>query len=153
RVERDWNRILMSDLPFLLLAVLFMPAAVYHVLLYVRRRKEDEYLWFGLLALGFAANTFASSYWIYQLTDRYDLAVRLSGLTGPAAAMVAIQFLWTFFARPISWPLRSYQLSHGALALFVGFCPDARAVVASQGIRYLWLLPLLVMGAALIARE
>ncbi|HEY4590535.1 MAG TPA: ATP-binding protein, partial [Thermoanaerobaculia bacterium] len=153
RIAVAWDRTLLSDLPFLLLAVLFMPAAVYHVLLYVRRRQEAEYLWFGLLAFGFAANTFASSYWIYQLTDRYDLVVRLSDLSGHAAAMAAIQFLWTFFARPISRPLRAYQLSHGALALFVGLCPDARLVVASQTFRDLWLLPLLVMAAVLIIRE
>ncbi|HEY2293653.1 MAG TPA: ATP-binding protein [Thermoanaerobaculia bacterium] len=153
RIEVAWDHTLETDLPFVLLAVLFAPAIAYHLLLYVQRRQETEYLWFGLLALCFAANTFASSYWIYQLTDRYDLAVRLSDLTGHAAAMAAIQFLWTFFARPISRPLRAYQLSHGALALFVGLWPDARLVVASQTFRYLWLLPLLVMAAVLIARE
>src|SRR5436305_3078169 len=153
RVEMEWDRILIADLPFLLLAVLFAPAAAYHLLLYVRRRQETGHLWFGLLSLCFAANTFASSYWIYQLTDRFDLAVRLSSLTGHAGAVAAIQFLWTFFARPISRPLRAYQLSHGALALFVGLWPDARLVVASQSFRSLWLLPLLVAAVALIARE
>jgi signal transduction histidine kinase/ActR/RegA family two-component response regulator len=153
RTEALWNRTLLADVPFLLLAVLFVPAAAYHLLLYVQRRRETGHLWFGLLSLCFAANTFASSYWIYQLTDRYDLAVRLSDLTGHAAAVAAIQFLWTFFSRPISRPLRVYQLSHGALALFVGLWPDARLVVASQSLRSLWLLPLLVLAAALIARE
>ncbi|MFL6233647.1 MAG: ATP-binding protein [Thermoanaerobaculia bacterium] len=153
RTAAEWNRTLLADVPFLFLAVLFAVAAAYHLLLYVRRRREAGHLWFGLLALGFAANTFASSYWIYQLTDRYDLAVRASDLTGHAAAMAAIQFLWTFFSRPISRPLRAYQLSHGALALFVGLWPDPRLVVASQSFRSLWLLPLLVAAVALIARE
>jgi signal transduction histidine kinase/CheY-like chemotaxis protein len=153
RIEAGWYRTLMKDLPFLLLAVLFAPAAAYHLLLYGRRPQETGHLWFGLLSLCFAVNTFASSYWIYQLTDRYDLAVRASDLTGHAAAVVAIQFLWTFFSRPISRPLRAYQLSHGALALFVGLWPDVRLVVASQSFRSLWLLPLLVMAVALIARE
>ena len=62
------------------------------------------------------------------MTDRYDLAVRASDLTGHVAAMLAIQFLWTFFSRPISWPLRAYQLSHGALAFFIGLWPDPRLV-------------------------
>jgi signal transduction histidine kinase/ActR/RegA family two-component response regulator len=153
RTAAEWNRILLADVPFLFLAALFAVAAVHHFLLYGRRRQETGHLWFGLLALCFAANTFASSYWIYQVTDRYDLAVRASDLTGHAAAMAAIQFLWTFFSRPISRPLRAYQLSHGALALFVGLWPDARLVVASQSLRSLWLLPLLVMAVALIARE
>ncbi|MEA2604027.1 MAG: hypothetical protein QOF89_5019 [Acidobacteriota bacterium] len=153
RAALAWDRSLMTELPLLLLALLFLAAAPYHVVLYARRRREIGHLWFGLLALGFAVNTFASSYWIYQLTDRFDLAVRLSDLTGHAAAMLAIQFLWTFFARPIPRPLRAYQLSHGALALFVGLWPDTRLVIASEGIRSLWLLPLLVAAVVLIARE
>jgi signal transduction histidine kinase/DNA-binding NarL/FixJ family response regulator len=153
RAELTWDRALMAELPLLLLAGLFLAAAPYHVVLYWRRRHEVAHLWFGLLALCFAANTFASSYWIYQLTDRYDLAVRLSDLTGHTAALLAIQFLWTFFARPISRLLRAYQLSHGALALFVALWPEPRLVVASAGFRLLWLLPLLVAAAVLIARE
>ncbi len=151
--QAQWDHTLLADVPFLLLAILFATGAAYHLLLYGRRRQETGHLWFGLLSLCFAANTFASSYWIYQITDRYDLAVRVSDLTGHAAAVVAIQFLWTFFSRPISRPLRAYQLSHGALALFVGLWPDPRLVVASQSFRSLWLLPLLVMAVGLIARE
>ncbi|HET9209544.1 MAG TPA: ATP-binding protein [Thermoanaerobaculia bacterium] len=153
RAEAEWDRTLLADLPFLLLAVLFAPAAAYHLLLYGRRRQETAHLWFGLLSLCFAVNTFASSYWIYQLTDRYDLALRASDLTGHAAAAAGIQFLWTFFSRPISRPLRAYQLSHVALALLVGLWPDVRLVAASQSFRSLWLLPLLGVAAALIARE
>jgi len=153
RTAAAWDGTLLADVPFLLLAVLFAATAAYHLLLYGRRRRQIEHLWFGLLTLCFAANTFASSYWVYQVTGRYDLAVRASDLTGHLAAMLAIQFLWTFFARPIPWPLRIYQLSHGALALLVGLWPDARLVVASQSFRSLWLLPLLVAAVVLIARE
>ena len=152
RVELAWDDTLLADLPLLLLAVLFLAAAPYHVALYYRRRTEIEHLWFGLLAFCFAANTFASSYWIYQLTSRYDLAVRASDLTGHAAALLAVQFLWTFFSRPISPWLRAYQLSHGALVLFVGFAAP-RLVVASEGLRGLWLVPLLAAAVVLIARQ
>jgi len=151
--EAAWNRLLLADVPVLVLSILFLASAAYHVLLYLRRRKEQEYLWFGLLSLSLAANTFASSYWIYQITDRYDLAVRASDLTGHLAALFAIQFLWTFFARPIPRLLRAYQLSHGALALFVGLWPDVHLIVASQSMRMLWLLPLLMAAAVLVLRE
>jgi signal transduction histidine kinase/ActR/RegA family two-component response regulator len=153
RAEIIWDRILLGDVPVLLLSGLFLAAAAYHLLLYLRRRQQRGHLWFGLLALSFAVNTFASSYWIYRLTDRFDLAVRLSDLTGHVAALLAIQFLWTLFARPIPRLLRAYQLSHGALALFIGFWPSIRPVVASQGLRGLWLLPLLVAAVLLIGRE
>jgi signal transduction histidine kinase/DNA-binding response OmpR family regulator len=153
RTEAAWASTLLADLPFLLLAVLFAATAAYHLLLYGRRRQQVEHLWFGLLTLCFAANTFASSYWIYQVTSRFDLAVRTSDLTGHVAAVLAIQFLWTFFSRPISRLLRAYQLSHCALAVLVGLWPDARLVIASQSFRSLWLLPLLVASVVLIARE
>jgi signal transduction histidine kinase len=153
QAEILWTRQLIADLPCFILSLLFLCAAPYHLLLYLRRRQEKGHLWFGLLALAFAANTFASSYWVYQLTDRFDLAVRASDLTGHLAALLAIQFLWTFFSLPIGWPLRAYQLSHGALALFIVLWPDVHPIVASQNARFLWLLPLLLASAVLILRK
>ncbi|HEX6901882.1 MAG TPA: response regulator [Thermoanaerobaculia bacterium] len=153
RAELSWSRTLTADLPFLFLALLFVAVGAYNLLLYWRRRRQIEHLWFGLLALCFAANAFASSYWVYEATRRYGVAVRASDLTGHLLAMAAVQFLWTFFSRPISRPLRAYQLSHGALALFVALVPDVRLVVASHTFRSLWLAPLLVLAVVLIARE
>ena len=153
RIEVLWDRMLLSDLPLLVLAFLFLAGAHYHLLHYARRRQETGHLWFGLLALCFAVNTIACSYWIYEVTPRYDLAVRTSDLTGHLAAVFALQFLWTFFTRPIPRLLRVYQLSHVALALLVGLWPDVRLVVESQEARGLWLLPLLIAVVVLIVRE
>jgi signal transduction histidine kinase/DNA-binding NarL/FixJ family response regulator len=153
RAEVLWDRDLFSELPLLVLALLFVAAVPYHLLLFWRRRQETGHLWFGLLALCFAANTLACSYWIYEATFRYDVAVRISDLTGHLAAVFALQFLWTFFSRPIPRLLRAYQLSHVALALFIGLWPNVRPVVDSQGVRALWLLPLLLAAGVLIVRE
>lgn len=153
RTRVAWTDNLLSELPLLVLAALFAAAGLYHLLLFSRRRKEIEYLWFGLLALVFSLNTVASTYWIYEITVRRDLAVRLSDLSGHLAAALAIQFLWPFFSRPVSFPLRVYQLSHVALAGFIGLWPSVRPVFASSTARWLWLLPLLVLSAALIVRE
>jgi signal transduction histidine kinase/ActR/RegA family two-component response regulator len=153
RVDAAWSRSLRTELPLLLLGMLFLAIAPYHLLFDRRRRRQTGHRWFGLLALSFAVNTVASSYWIYELTRRYDVAVRISDLTGHLAAALALQFVWTFFARPIPPLLRAYQVSQGALALFVGLWPDVRLVVASQEMRGLWLLPLLALAAALIVRQ
>jgi signal transduction histidine kinase/CheY-like chemotaxis protein len=153
RTEVMRDRILLGDLPTLLLAVLFLAVVPYHLLLYQRRRQQNGHLWFGLLALAFAVNTFASSYWIYQVTGRFDLAVRTSDATGHLAALLAIQFLWTFFSRPLPRVWRVYQLSHGAWALFVLLWPDTRLVVSSHELRSLWLLPLLLVSAVLVLSE
>jgi len=151
--DAAWNLALRQELPLLLLGALFLAAAPYHLLLFARCRQRVDHLWFGLLSLCFALNTLASSYWIYEVTDRYEVAVRTSDLTGHLAAVFALQFLWSFFSRPIPRLLRMYQLSHAALALFVGLWPNAHQVVASQRLRGLWLLPLLVLAAVLIVRE
>ena len=153
RLHAAWTDDLLTELPLLVLAALFVAAALYHLLLYARRPKQIEYLWFGLLALLFAVNTAASTYWIYQITPSLAVATRLSDLSGHLAAALAIQFLWRFFSRPVPRLLRAYQLSHVALAGFIALWPNIRPVLTSSTIRYLWLLPLLVTAAVLILRE
>ena len=149
RNEASWSRNLLREVPLLALALLFACVAVSHLL----RLKQREHLWFALLALAFAVNTFASTYWIYELTASRALAARLADASGHLAAVFAIQFLWTFFARRASRPLRAYQLSHLALAAFVALWPDIRVVFLSGTVRWLWLLPLLVIAAALVLRQ
>lgn len=153
RIRARWTDQLLSELPLLILAALFAFVSLHHLLLFGRRRAQSEHLWFGLLALAFAINTFASTFWIYELTASRGIASRTTDLTGHLAAAFAIQFLWSFFSRPISRPLRAYQLSHVALAGFVGLWPDLHLVMASGTVRWLWLLPLLVMAAVLVLRE
>ncbi len=153
RKQVSWADSLLLEVPQLILAALFAAAALYHLLLFSRRRQQVEHLWFGLLSLAFTVNTFASTYWIYELTASRDLAVRVSDLTGHLAAALAIQFLWTFFSRPIRRGLRAYQLSHVVLAALIGVWPVVRPVLASSTLRALWLLPLLVLTAVLVVRE
>jgi signal transduction histidine kinase len=153
RTRAAWTGSLLSELPQLILAALFVAAALYHLRLFSRRRQQAEQLWFGLLSLAFSVNTFASTYWIYEFTASLSLAARMSDLSGHLAAAVAIQFLWCFFSRPIRPWLRAYQISHVALALFIGLWPGVRPVLASSALRAFWLLPLLALAAVLVARE
>jgi signal transduction histidine kinase len=153
RSSTQWSGRLRNEIPQLVLAALFALTFLHHLLLFSRRRKQTEYLWFGLLALAFAINTFASTYWIYEVTASRGIAVRLTDMTGHLAAAFAIQFLWVFFARPVSRLVRAYQLSHVALAGFVGLWPDLRAVMVSGTARWLWLVPLLAVAAILVVRE
>lgn len=153
RLAADWARRLLTEVPQVVLAALFGLAFLHHLMLFGRRRQQIEYLWFGLFSLVFAINTFSSTYWIYEVTASRGIAARMTDMTGHLAAAFAIQFLWTFFSRPVSWPLRAYQLSHVALAGFVGLWPDLRPVMASGTERWLWLLPLLAVAALLVLRE
>jgi signal transduction histidine kinase/CheY-like chemotaxis protein len=148
-----WSGHLLSEVPLVVLAALFGVAFLHHFLLYARRRRQIEHLWFALFALAYAVNTFGCTYWIYELTANRGIATRITDLTGHLAAAFAIQFLWTFFGKPVSPLLRAYQLSHVALALFVGLWPDLRAIFVTGTVRWLWLLPLLVMAAVLVLRQ
>ena len=153
RARAAWANNLLSEAPLLVLAALFVFVSFHHLLMFGRRRAQTEHLWFGLLALAFAINTFASSYWIYELTASRAIAVRLSDMSGHLAAALGIQFLWSFFARPIARLLRVYQLSHVALAAFIALWPDLRLIMLSGTARWLWLMPLLIMAAVLVLRE
>ena len=153
RARADWADKLLNEVPLLVLAALFGIVFPRHLLLFARRRKQTDHLWFSLLALVFAINTFASTYWIYEVTASRGIATRISDMAGHLAAALAIQFLWTFFSRPIAWPLRAYQLSHVVLAGFVGLWPDIRPVILSDTARWLWLLPLLAIAAVFVLRE
>jgi signal transduction histidine kinase len=153
QLELEQARELLDDVVLLLLTLLYSLIGAYQVLLYLRRRQQVEYLWFGLFALCFATNTVVISAWIWTATQSSELVLRLSDLSGHAAAVVAIQFLWTFFSRPIGRVLRVYQLSHLLLALLVAFWPDIAFNIASSGLRFLWLLPLLIWSLSLILAE
>ena len=145
----EWTARLHSELLLLLLAVIFGVGGGYYLLLY-SQRDRSEYLYFGLMTLAFAGNTLASSYWVYALVDRFDLALRASDGTGHLAAAAGIQFLWGFFGRPIRWPLRLYQASHGLIGLAVLLAPGVGWILTSAALRFLWLVPLLLLATWLI---
>jgi signal transduction histidine kinase/CheY-like chemotaxis protein len=153
RVHAQWSDKLLSEVPLLVLAGLFIFVCFHHLILFARRRQQIEHLWFGLLALAFAINTYASTFWIYEVTVSRAIATRITDLTGHLAAAIAIQFLWPFFSRRIPLALRAYQLSHVVLALFIALWPDPRPIFATATVRWLWLLPLLLSAAVLVLRE
>ena len=150
--ELRWQRLLQNELALLLLAVVFALGGTYYLLLFSQRRSRREYLVFGLLTVAFACNTFASSYWIYQLTRRFDLALRLSDASGHLAAAFGLQFLWTFFDRPIGRWLRLYQVSHLVVAGALLLLPGVGWILHSAPYRFLWLAPLLLLATGLTLR-
>jgi signal transduction histidine kinase len=155
RTRVDVHRLegLVAEVSHPVLAGIFLVTALYHLHLYRRRQQQSEYLWFGLTALCFALNTFVISSWAGLLIPSYALLERLGSAFGHLAAASAIQFLWPFLSRPIPLWLRTYQLSHTVIAVFVLVWPAMSAVVDSAGIRLLWLAPLIVLTAILLTVE
>ncbi|MCP4898847.1 MAG: response regulator [bacterium] len=153
RVELERSQTLLSEVSLLILSVVYLLVAAYNLLIFVRRRQEIAYLWFGVFAFSFSVNTFAISAWISEVSDSFGLAIRLSDMSGHIAAAACIQFLCTFFSRPVGRWLRFYQLSHVGLALLIVLWPTVHRVVTSQGARFLWLVPLLAWAMTLIVSE
>ena len=144
---------LIDEIYLILLVTLFVAGGIHHVMLYLQRRQRIEYLWFGLLLFTFAGNTFADTAWIIDLTSRHDLTLRLQGVSGHLACVAGIQFLWTFFSRPIGRLLRGYQISHLVLAGGVALWGATQLGFATTAYRDLWLLPLLAWTSVLIWNE
>ena len=65
------RREMLSELPELILASVFLVTGLYHLQLYRRRRELREYLWFGLVAVGAAVYTFLRTQWKYVLFDDF----------------------------------------------------------------------------------
>ena len=137
----------------MVLAILFAFVGLYHLHFFFHRRSQTEYLWFGLTALAFAANTLILSQWIFQLTDRSSLVLRLTEISGHVAIAAGIQFLWPFLSNPIGKWLRGYQISHWVLAALILVWPDPGLIQDSRSPRWLWLVPLLVAAVWLIIRK
>ena len=111
------RRELMSELPELILAVVFLVFGLYHLQLHRRRPELREYLWFGLVAVGAALYTFLRTQWKYVLLHDF---VRLKEAEHALLFVMAplyIAFLFPFLSWPIHPVLRAYQaLNLGAAA-------------------------------------
>lgn len=116
----------LSEIPLLLLSCVFFMLGIYHLHLYFRRRNLNEYLWFGLLcSFNAALYTFLRSQWKFVITDNFILLKELEYFAAYTFVPVAIQFLWPLVNRPISKPVRIYQLSLVLLA-FICLKPGLR---------------------------
>lgn len=153
RVELDRHRDLIASLPLLVVSIVLFCAALGFILLWVRWRFGIEHLWFGLVALGYSLNTLLNSQWIFEVTDRFALVIRLDETLASLLAAVFIEFLWTYLDRSKPAILRAYQGSFVAIAVAIAGSPTLGWVVDSQSLRWLWLVPLLVFGLHAVVAE
>jgi len=125
----DRHEELIATLPMLIASLVFLGVALGFSYLWIRWRFAAEHLWFGLVAFGFAANTFLNSPWVFELTERFPLVIRLTEITGLLLAAAFIEFLWTFLKRPVPVLLRAYQASFGVLAIAIAASPSLGWVI------------------------
>ena len=98
----------------LVLSVLYLMVAFYHLHLFVRVRALREYLWYGFLTLGIAAFTLFSSQWKFELALPFEVLKKLEhGTLYLLPALVLELTIWFFAFRPNRW----FRLIQGAFVL------------------------------------
>ena len=110
------RRELLSELPELVLAALFLVTGIYHVQLHRRRPELREYLWFGVLAMGAATYTFLRTQWKYLLVDDFTALKEAEHALLFLMAPLYIAFLWPFLSLRVPPVLRAYQVANLAFA-------------------------------------
>lgn len=103
------RRSLLSELPELVLAAVFLVIGLYHLQLQRRRPELKEYLRFGVIAIGAAAYTFLRTQWKYYLVDDFTSLKELEHALLFLLAPLYVSFLFPFLSWPISRALRVYQ--------------------------------------------
>ena len=149
----DRHQELFAALPLLIASIVYLGVALGFTLLWIRWRFAVEHLWFGAVALGFAANIFVNSPWAFEVTERFLLVVRLREITGLLIAATFIEFLWSYLKRPLPMPFRTYQASFGVLAIAIAASPTLGWVIDTEALRWIWLLPLLGYGLYAVVAE
>jgi signal transduction histidine kinase/HPt (histidine-containing phosphotransfer) domain-containing protein/ActR/RegA family two-component response regulator len=103
------RREMLSELPELILAAVFLVTGLYHLQLHRRRPELREYLRFGLVAVGAAAYTFLRTQWKYVLLDDFTALKEAEHALLFMMAPLYIAFLFPFLSWPIHPVLRAYQ--------------------------------------------
>ncbi len=146
-------RQLNSDLPLLVLALLYVAIGAYHLQLFRRDRRCREYLWFGATAIIVAFHTLLFTHWASVIGAGHPVLRRLYLATGAAMIAAAIEFLWPFLGRPIDRWLGGYQRSLlviGGLALAL---PEPLWTPLTEAACRSWIIPFLPAAAIVLARE
>ncbi len=147
------QRALKADVPRLMFAAMFALVALAYLQRFLHLRTRVEHFWFGITALLLAANTILVTAWPFELTDRIGLVHRLNNVVIHLAVAASIQFLWPFLSKEIGRLLRGYQWAHIAMACAVAAVLSPELVAATKGVRWAFLLPLLVAAPVLIIQR
>jgi diguanylate cyclase (GGDEF)-like protein len=133
----------LSEIPLLMVSVLFLGFGLYHIYLYRRNRQLDTYLWYGLMALDIGVYGAMLNQWRYRLDWSFVAYEKIEFSAIYLFPALAIQMVWSLISQPIGGVLRAYQLS------FVGF---ALVVVLFPGfdIHYYTLRPWQIWSVALL---
>ncbi|MEE8524270.1 MAG: ATP-binding protein [Thermoanaerobaculia bacterium] len=136
-----------SQMPALILTVLFLAVGLYHLQLYRRRPEQPAYLRYSALVFVTAAYTFLNSQQRFLLSDDYVALKEWDYVVKFLAPALTIEFLWSLFGVPIGRFLRLYQLASPALGIVAAVTPGLELNLA---ILPWWMLAILPGVAAVV---
>jgi uncharacterized membrane protein len=143
RIEDLVRRELISELPALFLALLFVVLGIFHLELYRRRPGLSGYLLFGILGILFGAYSFLRTQWKYSLTLDFHLLKELEHLLIYLVLPAFIELVCNLLGTPVHRFLRFIQ----GLSLAAGIL-----VVATPGLTLnVWLLPCWQVAVLVVA--
>ncbi len=147
------RRELLSELPRLFLAGLFLIVGLCHLELFRRRPQLREYLWLALTILLFAAYTFLPTQWRYLLGDHFVVLKELEHLVIYLMLATLVQFLWPLLEVRIGPLLRACQWLAVAAGLLVAATPGLALNIAALGYFQVLVLAVIAAGTWEVVRQ
>ena len=154
RIEDLTQRELMSELPSLFLAGLFLVIGLFHLELFRRRPQLAGHFWFCGCSIAFAGYTFLRTQWKYTLLgDHFLWFKEIEYLLVFLMVAGFIQLVWPLIGLRIRPPLRVYQGLNVAAALLVTATPGLELNLLVLPYWQLTVVALVVYGVWAIFRE
>ncbi|MEH6611733.1 MAG: diguanylate cyclase [Halioglobus sp.] len=142
-----------SQLPGVVICILFIGFGLYHLYLFSRNRQLNTFLWFGLMAINIGIYGLMLNQWKYGLDWSFLAMKKVEFGSIYLFPALGIQMVWTLLDARISPLLRAYQLSFVAIALVVVAVPGHQIHIQSLGYWQLWILPALVLAPLLMLQK
>ncbi len=141
RLDALARREILSELPYTLMAAIFLVAGIQHLQLFGRRPQAKEYAWFATMCLGFGLYTFLRTQWKYLLGVDFVSLKELEHLCLYTFAFVIVEFLWPLVGEPIPAWLRLYQWGTLVLGVLLSLTPGLRLNLMALPYYQLSILP------------
>lgn len=133
----------LAEVDRLVLASIFLVAALYMFGLWLLRPKSHEYAWFAAVAVAAGAYSFLLTQWKYAFFSDFIAMKKTEHFLLHVTPILLFQFVWDFLKRPKPMWLRLLQMPFAAGALAVALSPGLEVALA--------FLPLLEIYAAVAA--
>ncbi|MCZ6828176.1 MAG: GGDEF domain-containing protein, partial [Gammaproteobacteria bacterium] len=130
-----------DQLSLLVLSSLYLVFGIYHLYLYRRNPQLRQYLWFGLLTVGFGLYAFLVSQWKHFLEVPFLLLKKIEYGVLYTMPAVGMEMIWSLLGfRPQRWA-RLYQLSFPVLAAVAVLVPGYSILFLTLTPWQVWALP------------